>query len=512
MGECPYCPQCFPLFNSPLRRYNWHVHPRSIFRSFFLLILLAAFLLPMSSVRALQPLARPAQSSTVSAYDLILATNTLRVSYGLPALIEDPIINAVAQSTANIMAANQMSWHIGNVSGRIQSAGYGGGAKVWATENFAVFSHPSIDSIMIAWSDAEHMRPVTNPAYCHVGAGIAKAANGMTYFVLQAAYISGQACGAYSAPSGGSAPPSSGGTGSVGVPGIIIPVKIATPDTEGKIFHVVEMGQSFWSIAVAYKITIHDIEVWNNISRDRKLQVGQKLFIPGENTEGYATPTPVGMILPSTPDPDGKIIHEIQSHQTLSRISQAYEVPIDRILALNGIKLEWPLQIGQKLLIHPGNVTPSPTPKPLTPVEKLTPESDGKYYHVVRSGQTLSWIADLYEILLFDLMSWNGLNLNSILQVDQKLVLNVTPPATETPTPGPATNTPLPSLTPTATATATPAPAPTENPTSIPVEPVSIFSGEGLEWGWFLGLGSLGLFVVAWIIRRRNKPAPEEGE
>ena len=79
----------------------------------------------------------PAQSGTATRSELILAMNTLRVSNGLPALIEDPIINAVAQATAETMAANNMSWHIGDVRGRLASAGYGGGATVWATENFA---------------------------------------------------------------------------------------------------------------------------------------------------------------------------------------------------------------------------------------------------------------------------------------------------------------------------------------------------------------------------------------
>ena len=70
---------------------------------------------------------------------------------------------------------------------------------------------------------------------------------------------------------------------------------------------------------------------------------------------------------------------------------------VDTILRLNGLQVDWPLQIGQKLLISPGNVTPSPTPRPLTPVEKLTPASDGNYYHTVQSGETLSWIANLYN-------------------------------------------------------------------------------------------------------------------
>src|SRR6185436_6104262 len=74
----------------------------------------------------------PALPSQVSASELIMAMNTLRVSYGLPALIEDPIVDAVAQATAATMAANELSWHIGNVRGRLAAAGYGNGGIVWA--------------------------------------------------------------------------------------------------------------------------------------------------------------------------------------------------------------------------------------------------------------------------------------------------------------------------------------------------------------------------------------------
>ena len=110
---------------------------------------------------------------------LILAMNTLRVSYGLPALIEDPIVNAVAQSTAATMAANNMSWHIGDVRGRIAAAGYGNGGTVWATENFAVSSGGmGIDEIMATWADPDHMRPAVTAAYCNVGAGTAQTADG----------------------------------------------------------------------------------------------------------------------------------------------------------------------------------------------------------------------------------------------------------------------------------------------------------------------------------------------
>jgi LysM repeat protein len=174
------------------------------------------------------------------------------------------------------------------------------------------------------------------------------------------------------------------------------------------------------------------------------LQAGQRLFIPNKNTEGYATPTPFGMIVPQTPDADGKIIHEVQPYQALSTIAEAYHVSVDQILALNGLQADWPLQIGQKLVISPGNITPSPT---LSAIQRLTPEADGKYYHTVQSGETLSWIAGLYDVPLADLMAWNGLNNASVIHPEEKLLLLVTPPATPTATqtPSPIAIMPLPS-------------------------------------------------------------------
>lgn len=422
--------------------------------------MLAASLLPRTA--SAQPV-QPAPHAAVSPADLILAMNTLRVAQGNPPLIEDPIVNAVAQITANTMAANQMSWHIGDVRGRIAAAGYGGGATIWATENFAVGSSMGIDEIMAAWADPEHMRPAVTPAYCHIGAGVAAAANGQTYYVLQAAYISGRACDSYT-PSANGTP---GSSAPLPVSQIIIPVKLATPDAEGNVYHIVQAGQSLWAIAVAYQLTIADLEFWNNINRAAPLFVGQKLYIPGKNTAGYATPTPRGMVMLSTPDANGRIVHQVQAYQTLITIAAAYNISLERLLALNSWQRNWTLQIGQKLLIDPGNLTPSPT---LSPIQQLTPAADGRYYHVVQSGQTLSWIAAHYQIPLASLMQWNGLNNTSIIRPEQKLLLLVTPSVTATATPLPPTETPSPrpphNNTPNPTAgnpTATPQPQTSQN-------------------------------------------------
>ena len=473
---------------------------------FLVVVLLLQILFGMTTItpvhgeseRAIDP-----QSGEVTAYDLIIAMNTLRISYGLPALIEDPIIDAVAAGTAQIMADGQLSWHIGNVGGRIQSAGYGGGAKVFATENFAMGGGLSIDEIMVMWSDESHMIPAVKSAYCHVGAGTAKSANGYTYYVLQAAYVSGQPCGSYTS-STGTTNTQTGTTqqGNPGAPGMIIPVAIATPGPDGTIIHEVKPGQSFWAIAVAYKTTIKEIEQWNNISQAQSLPVGKKLVIPNPKMEGYATPTPVGMIVPAEPDANGKIVHKVAVYNNLSRISDAYKVPVATILKLNAWNEDWPLQIGQELLIDPGNVTPTVTPRPLTAIEKLTPAADGKYYHEVAANQTISGIAGIYNVNYLDLLKWNYLTELSVILPGQKLLLQVTPPATATYTLAPTTPTKIPTATmivPTATRQITPTPSVTPTP-----EPEIRAGGETFFWIFLavIVLGGGGLILYS---RARSK-------
>jgi len=463
---------------------------RKITLLFLCLLLLALSVnVPIQATEAKNDLA-PLQS--VSAYELIAAMNVLRMSNGLPALIEHPIINAVAQGTAQIMADGLLSWHIGDVKGRLAAAGYGGGGTVFATENFAVAGDSAtIDQIMLMCADYDHMRPATQPYYCHVGAGTAKASNGMTYFILQAAYISGAPCEA--APPGGGTP-IPGQTPIV--PGIITPVELVEPDENGNYLHIVKPGQSFWSIAVAYGVTIKDILRWNNLPESYVLQTGDELQIAGPESRALVTPTPMGNVILAKPERDGRIVHVVEAYQNLSRIGEAYGVSVNRLVELNGITVETPLQVGQRLLIEGPDQTPTPTPLPLSPLQKLTPATDGKYYHTVTEGQTLVWIASLYEISYTDLMAWNYLNTSSVIYPGERLLLQVTPPATNTPTPAPATEKPLPSPTPSAYPSATLQPSATTM--TLPTEEAE---SDGSSDAWLLllamvAVGGAVFFVV----------------
>ncbi|MFN8385379.1 MAG: LysM peptidoglycan-binding domain-containing protein [Anaerolineales bacterium] len=364
-------------------------------------------------------LAPPAQ---VSAYELILAMNTLRVSYGLPPLVEDPIINAVAQATAQTMAANNMSWHIGDVRGRIAAAGYGGGGTVWATENFAVSWNGGmgIDEILAVWADPDHMLPAVTPAYCNIGAGVATV-NGKTYYILQAAYVSGKECGSYTSVAGAGV-----STGS----GLIVPVQIATPDAEGKIFHVVQAGQSFWSIAVAYQLPFKTSKRGITSRATRLCNRGNACSSRTKTRrdspwklrarDGGDTNSRRGR----ENRPCGSAVSIAVHHRGgVSRVSGSH-LAVERSFKRTGLQSQTKTCYLARQRDTPAHVERD---------QKLTPDTSGNYYHVVQSGETLSGIANLYDVPLADLMVWNfGLGTASIIIPNQKLLLRITPPATAT--------------------------------------------------------------------------------
>lgn len=142
------------------------------------------------------------------------------------------------------------------------------------------------------------------------------------------------------------------------------------------------------------------------------------------------------------------VTHTVQPGETLSVIAQNYGVSVAELMALNQITDPDDIIVGQTLLL-PETVQTQPTDTPL-PV------------HVVRAGETLSEIAQQYQISLTRLMLYNGLRNADAVYVGQELL--IPPPDIEKTTASPTVDEPTPA--PTAVAP-TPAPTLTEVPTSV---------------------------------------------
>ena len=316
----------------------------------------------------------------VGAYDLINLINGMRSGNGLGALSVDSALMACAQSTAETMAASHMTWHIGNVSGRASSFGYNNYNTCFATENFTMGSGSmGISQIAASWSDATHMIPATSSKYCHIGAGVATASDGMVYYVVQAAYPAGvNGCG-YASGTGSYAPGADNGVVSGG---FIMSVVTATPNADGTVIHTVQEGQTLWAISQAYDVSIEDLQSWNNMYNSTALSLNQNLLIPSKDQAGR-TPTPqVELTVFPTADANGRYIHIVNEGDTLWSISELWHVPLNSIYQVNGmnenssIGLGWDIVIPVTATVTPlPTDTPTPTPLPTeTEIPTETPE------------------------------------------------------------------------------------------------------------------------------------------
>lgn len=179
------------------------------------------------------------------------------------------------------------------------------------------------------------------------------------------------------------------------------------PDGEVDNVYTVQKGDSLWSIANRFGVTVDALKEANNLTSNT-LQVGQRLVIPS------TTPTP----------PSGEYVtYTVKAGDTLYRLAQQFETSIDAIIDANNLQTTV-LSVGQILRI-PSNVTTTP--------EEPTPPATQVY--TVQRGDSLWKIAQQFGVSVADLIAANNLTTNT-LQVGQQLIIpgsgTVTPPTTTT--------------------------------------------------------------------------------
>ncbi len=83
-----------------------------------------------------------------------------------------------------------------------------------------------------------------------------------------------------------------------------------------------------------------------------------------------ATPIPVIPVQTATPNPQGAVIHVVQTGQTLWDIATAYQVTLRQLYTLNGLSEGAVIRPGDRLIIQPASVTTTPT---ITPSPSIQP-------------------------------------------------------------------------------------------------------------------------------------------
>jgi len=245
---------------------------------------------------------QPAQAQAGSVAGILAEINGLRSANGMTPLAENIYLDIAAQNHANWIAETGQGGHTGeggsSAQDRALAAGYGEGAQVWVTENWA--RGPGLttsDCVYVMWNDPAHMDNMLTTWHNEFGAGVALDAQGFTVYVVNFGHTTG---GAPLVPT-----TTPGGPTRTPAP-IIMPVNTAVPNPDGSVIHIVEPGQTLWGIVEAYGISMVDLLAQNELTEDSILYPGQELLIfPAREqtpvvTEPPPTPEPTRTALPSS--------------------------------------------------------------------------------------------------------------------------------------------------------------------------------------------------------------------
>ncbi len=192
-------------------------------------------------------------------------------------------------------------------------------------------------------------------------------------------------------------------------------------------YHLVEVGESMYSIAKKYGITVEQIKGWNKLP-DYNVSVGSKLMVY-DNTTTTTNEVPLATEIENNKRDESVIYHTVISGETLYGVARLYAVSVTDIRKWNPGMSDM-LKTGQKLVI--GKVdkpslpdeqdVPKPKqPEPPKPKPTETPKIGNT--HTVEAGQTLYAISRLYQVTVEQLQQWNNLSSTSI-NVGQKLIVS----------------------------------------------------------------------------------------
>lgn len=194
------------------------------------------------------------------------------------------------------------------------------------------------------------------------------------------------------------------------LPALLLFARVARAD----VTHVVQPGETTWSISVQYGVSVEDIAEANNMENFRVVSVGQQLIIPG-----VSAPTPVPTASPAPPakapvtipadaveTADG-VLHPVQPGDTLFEIALLYGSTVTEVAEANDLDNIRAITIGRKLLI-PGARLPrpatsaaaAPTPTPESePVAAVAPAPEAAADLLPNSSFEGGWYFYLYNEL-----------------------------------------------------------------------------------------------------------------
>jgi len=191
--------------------------------------------------------------------------------------------------------------------------------------------------------------------------------------------------------------------------------------------HIVKKGDTLWSIAQKYNLTVDLILATNNLTNSELISIGQEMKIPSHKNAVAETNIVNQAVIDeknnninnniSQLENAEQIVYTVKASDNLWNIAQRYGVSVGVIVDVNNLGNKNLLSIGQKLEIPAigGGGSDSYQEREPTIIT-----------HTVIKGDTLWGISKRYDVTMISIISTNNLKEISRLSIGQELKIPIT--------------------------------------------------------------------------------------
>ncbi len=193
-----------------------------------------------------------------------------------------------------------------------------------------------------------------------------------------------------------------------------------------EIDYVVKPGENLWTIAQNYHVSLKELSQANDLENEERLTIGQIIKIPlwDKHSDDKEKATQKEDKKPE----DSYVEHIVLYGETISTIAQKYHIPIETICQLNQISTKDYIYPGQRIKIRVNEQVSSALvslPEEEKKEDDIQPNQEiaenENVYYTVKPGDTLCGIAQKYAVSVEGIVAVNYLTNKNVLSVGQKL-------------------------------------------------------------------------------------------
>ena len=184
-----------------------------------------------------------------------------------------------------------------------------------------------------------------------------------------------------------------------------VPVQAQSDQPPQAAVHIVQRGETMFSIAARYGLSIDAIAHTNGIPDPRKIYVGQRLIIPGDR---------LGLDLDST------LSYVVQAGDALPSIARRYQTTWQTLVRLNNLLSPGAIYVGQVIQIPALSTSANvPISTGMSPGLAM----GGGTLYVVRSDDTLFRIALRYDVSPWEIASVSRIGNPALIYQGRELLI-----------------------------------------------------------------------------------------